>query len=472
MNHVMLSLCAALAVSLSVAESSEKKPEVREATPNYPALTVPVSSLGAAVSDGWIYVYGGHSGKTHTYSTEGVSKKFHRTSVKGGEKWEELPGGPGIQGLALVAHKGKLYRIGGMEPRNKPDEPADNHSLKSFACFDPATKKWEAMPDLPAPRSSHDAVVLGDRIYVVGGWQLAGSGQKGEWHTTSLVMDLSKKPLKWESIEQPFQRRALTAAAFQGKVYVLAGLGSNAGPELVVNVYDPTKKEWSKGPEIPGPQRNGFTPASCVAGDRLLLSTSDGIVWRMKTTGDGWEEVARLQHSRVVHRLLPVRDTFLVAVGGATREKNVGEVEVLIPGAANPNPNKKPSTSKAGEQTYCPIMRTVSVGNDSKVVEYRGVKVLLCCETCARKWKADPGAYLDKMTLPQLASMELPKRKLEQVYCPVYQDRVVSEKDPFVMYRGKKVYLFNQVAVKRWEENPKKFASVEFLPQLRGTTQR
>jgi hypothetical protein len=33
----------------------------------------------------------------------------------------------------------------------------------------------EDIAPLPAPRSSHDAVVLGNKLYVVGGWQLNGS---------------------------------------------------------------------------------------------------------------------------------------------------------------------------------------------------------------------------------------------------------------------------------------------------------
>src|SRR5262249_9389231 len=111
----------------------------------YPALPRAVSSFGAAVADGWLYVYGGHGAKTHQYSTEAVLGTFHRLKLSDPRAWEELPGGPAIQGLALVAHKGKLYRLGGMQPLNKPGEKADNHSLASCACFDPATKKWEKL---------------------------------------------------------------------------------------------------------------------------------------------------------------------------------------------------------------------------------------------------------------------------------------------------------------------------------------
>lgn len=221
--------------------------------PEYPPLPQAVSSLGAAVADGWLYVYGGHSGQAHHYSTETVVGTFRRLKLSDPKGWEDLPSGPGLQGLALVAHGGKLYRLGGMQPRNKPGEVADTVSVAACARYDPAAKKWEALPDLPEGRSSHDAVAVGDKIVVAGGWKLNGAGKKPEWHGTVLVLDLTQQPLKWQSVKQPFQRRALTAAAHGGKVYVIAGLSEGGDLERTVNVYDPAKDEWSSGPEVLGP---------------------------------------------------------------------------------------------------------------------------------------------------------------------------------------------------------------------------
>src|SRR5262245_41375437 len=136
-------------------------------------LPVKVASLGACVAGDYLYVYGGHCGKTHTYSTEDVIGRFFRVKLTGGE-WEELPSGPASQALALVAHGGRVLRIGGMQPRNRPDQPADNISLKTVAAYDPAARRWVSLPDMPAGRSSHDAVMVGDTLYVVGGWEMRG----------------------------------------------------------------------------------------------------------------------------------------------------------------------------------------------------------------------------------------------------------------------------------------------------------
>lgn len=173
-----------------------------------PPLPAAVSSLGAIACDGYAYIYGGHAGKTHSYNTKSVLGTFHRLKLDGGTKWEELPGGPILQGMNLATHGGKVYRAGGMQPRNVPGTPADNYSVAEAAVYDPKACKWEKLPDLPAGRSSHDLVTVGDKIVVVGGWTQKGKGEKSDWLDTALVLDLAATKLEWKSVPQPFQHRA------------------------------------------------------------------------------------------------------------------------------------------------------------------------------------------------------------------------------------------------------------------------
>lgn len=299
--------------------------------PALPPLPQAVSSFGAAVTDGWVYVYGGHRAKTHNYSTEAVVGTFHRLKLSAPKTWEPLPGGPPSQGLALVAHGGKLYRIGGMQPRNKPGDKADNHSLADCACFDPNVGKWMPMPDLPAPRSSHDAVVIGDKIVVVGGWNLKGAGTKSVWHSDALVLDLGKSPLQWQSIKQPFQRRALAAAAHDGKVYVIGGMTEETKTVLTTSILDPATGDWTTGPDIPSPRRNGFAPGACALDGKLYVSPSDGRVLRLDAGQKSWDEVGLLQQPRIVHRLLPGGGNALVVLGGAAGGDNIALSEVVVP---------------------------------------------------------------------------------------------------------------------------------------------
>ena len=70
------------------------------------------------------------------------------------------------------------------------------------------------------------------------------------------MLDLSAKEPEWKAIPQPFQRRALTAAAIGTKVYVLGGLGPDGGDKRV-DILDTATGKWSEGPELPGGSRVG-----------------------------------------------------------------------------------------------------------------------------------------------------------------------------------------------------------------------
>lgn len=301
--------------------------------PTWPALPQSVASHGAIVSDGWLYVYGGHTGKTHDYSTESVSGKFSRLKLDGGKTWEKLPGGSPLQGMNLAVDHGRIFRVGGMAPRNKPGEPADNHSVAEAAVFDPASSRWESLPPLPEPRSSHDVVVLDGKLYVVGGWIMRGAKEKPVWPSSALVLDLAHPNAGWKPMPQPFQRRALTAAAANGKLYVLGGLTESADAVQEVDVFDPHTGKWSKGPEYPG-NGVGFSPAACAVGGRLCLSTSDGKLHRLNAAGDAWESAGALTIPRIVHRLVPLGTDGVLAIGGASRKGDSRTVELATLSAA------------------------------------------------------------------------------------------------------------------------------------------
>jgi hypothetical protein len=287
------------------------------------------SSLGACVEGGYVYVYGGHTGRTHTYSTKTVSGGVLRMPVAGGE-WEELAPGEPVQGMALVGHAGKVYRIGGMQPRNAPEEKADNHSMASVSCYDPASKKWSALPDLPQGRSSHDAVVAGDKLYVVGGWVLDGA-KPPVWCDTVDVLDLKSPKAKWASMKQPFQRRALSAFVLGGKIHVVGGLTAK-GTTKKVDVFDPAANTWGEGPELVGADGVGFSVALCVAGGSAFVSGNDGKVYRLE--GERWKQIATQKVARFVHRLVPGGAGKLLVVGGAAHEGNARVVEeIAIPKA-------------------------------------------------------------------------------------------------------------------------------------------
>lgn len=128
----------------------------------------------------------------------------------------------------------------------------------------------------------------------------------------------------------------------------------------------------------------------------------------------------------------------------------------------------EPKPAAPAKQVYCPVMSKDELGEKPIMVEWNGVKIGLCCGTCVKKFKAEPEAYLLPELVPQLKGKELPKRKIEQVYCPVYRDKVVSSKDVSLEYKGGTVYFWNTTAKQRFEKDPEKYADAAVIPHLKG----
>lgn len=279
-----------------------------------------VTSFGAAATDDWIYVYGGHLGDAHHYHDESQANQLWRTPRQKPGTWTVVGKGPRLQGLAMVAYRGDVIRIGGFQAKNPEGKDHDLWSVAEVARFRTATKSWEELPALPEPRSSHDAVLMGDTVYVVGGWKLAG--EETTWHTTAWKLDLSAEKPRWEALPAPpFQRRALSLAQFQNKLYVIGGMNSQGGPTRAVAILDPTQGSWSSGPELIGEESmEGFGNSAFYHQGKLWVSTYSGKLQRLSDDGKQWLVDRQLKDARFFHRMIPLDAAHLVSLGGANME--------------------------------------------------------------------------------------------------------------------------------------------------------
>jgi hypothetical protein len=305
-----------------------------ESMSNLPDLPRGLTSFGAAVVGSKVYVYGGNTGRAHEYYREGQSDEFLVLDLEQPKGWRKLGTVPRRQGLAVVPHGRYVYRVGGFEALNEEGGDRDLASTRDFARFDTQTKKWEQLADLPEPRSSHDAVVIGDRLYVVGGWAL--STEESVWHDSALVADLSAEEIRWERLpDPPFHRRALAAGEHDGRLVVIGGMQEEGGPTTRTSLYDPATKTWSEGPELIAKEGMGGFGASAIRlGENLYVSTYEGSVQRLDAGAGKWTEVATLEHPRFFHRMLPTADGRLVVVGGASMTSGkIVETETLDPAA-------------------------------------------------------------------------------------------------------------------------------------------
>lgn len=291
---------------------------------------VAVASFGAVVCGDFLYFYGGNAGTAHNFSLEGQNNEFRRIKLENGSEWESLGETPRRQGLALVTHGGKVYRLGGFTARNTADKEQDIISTNEFEVFDPETKQWSKLADLPEPRSSFDAVVVGDTIYMMGGWALMGEDYDSKWHETAWKYDLASDDPQWVKLETPpFVRRANSVGHHDGTVFVIGGMGPKGGPTTQVALYDPASDSWSEGPELPGQAMDGFGSSAFNVGGDLIVSTVNGQIIKPNDDNTEWIKIKQMDAGRFFHRLVAI-DNHRFAILGGTDGKTGKLKSVLV----------------------------------------------------------------------------------------------------------------------------------------------
>lgn len=283
-----------------------------------PPLDPGITSFGAAIVGDDIYLYGGHFGKPHHYSQEGQSDQLLKLNLKSPGTWEVVSKGPRRTGLAAVAHQGKFYRVGGFEARNQEEEKQSLWSMPDFARFDPVSGQWQDLPPMPSGRSSHDAVVIGDILYVVGGWELRGDGE-AKWHDTAYSVDLSRPDPVWNELPKPpFLRRALSLGEWHGKVVAIGGMQSEGGVTTATAIFDPKSNTWSDGPKLNGEPMEGFGSSAMLCNNKLGVTTFAGNIQVLADDGSRWINTGKMTHPRFFHRMLTWDGHDALIVGGAS----------------------------------------------------------------------------------------------------------------------------------------------------------
>ena len=294
-----------------------------EAQASLPALPVEITSFGACRLGDSIYVFGGNTGSAHGYSNQSQSDALFQWNLNHSKLgWQRIATGPRLQGLGMVAHQQHLILAGGFTAMNDEGEEQDLRSQSQVQAFDVMTKAWRELPSLPQPRSSHDAALVGNTLYVVGGWNLQGSSET-LWHDTALAMDLSATPLVWKEIAKPpFTRRALALVEHEGQLFAIGGMTQDGRPTRDVTVYDPAGDTWKELPPLVGDKpMAGFGAAGWSINGQLVVTTYEGTVQVWDTAAATWRETGKTRDARFFHRLMPWRGASLVAIGGANMEQ-------------------------------------------------------------------------------------------------------------------------------------------------------
>ena len=112
----------------------------------------------------------------------------------------------------------------------------------------------------------------------------------------------------------------------------------------------------------------------------------------------------------------------------------------------------------------CPLM--IGEENDpEETVTIEGKTLDFCCGSCVSKFEENTAYYIkaskalyDKFTQEERDKLGVEKVKLlEQLRCPIYNDRIVNPNSPTAEYKGTTIYFWSTSALRRWTRDPDRY---------------
>jgi hypothetical protein len=151
------------------------------------------------------------------------------------DEWTQLPQLPvATRAAAAAALDGTNVVIGGTSPAGN-----------TAAVWAWDGTRWRAWAPLPRPVFNHAAVVVGGRLYVVGGY--AGLRERRE------VYAYDRAANRWTlATRLPRPTHAFGAVAFRGELWTIGG---RRGERILreVRIWSPRSGRWRRGPTLPKP---------------------------------------------------------------------------------------------------------------------------------------------------------------------------------------------------------------------------
>jgi N-acetylneuraminic acid mutarotase len=201
-----------------------------------PPLPVQVQEIQAAVLGGRIYVAGGFQ------SVLAIVPTVHVFDPSTGEWCEGPPLPEPRHHMALVAHDGDLYALGGMQTLAFTP-------LSTAWVLRSGAAAWEPIAPLPAPRASGAAGVIGGKIYLAAG---VGDGDGCDLTGPTFIYDPATDTWEDDGPAIPTPREHVAAVVHGGELFVFGGRLCGLDSHMpTVEAFDPEAGDWRTLPDMP-----------------------------------------------------------------------------------------------------------------------------------------------------------------------------------------------------------------------------
>ena len=215
-------------------------------------MPTPRTNAKAAVVNGTIYVFGGYNSKDrflqnwkmadHVEAYDPLTDTWTRK--------KEMPVSRFYFGLGVVA--GNVYLIGGTTGLGE----GQAQRMDRVDIYDPATDTWAKGPKMPTRRNPGGVAVVGTRIYVIGGegWPLPQGWGAGPFLGSIEAYDPIHR--QWQKKRDLLEIKNWFSSAVVGDaIYLIGGYTLEGGLQQLatVNVYHPRTETWREISALPDP---------------------------------------------------------------------------------------------------------------------------------------------------------------------------------------------------------------------------
>ena len=216
-----------------------------------------------------------------------------------------------------------------------------DESLSTCEYYDANTAVWKDFPAIPNGRHASGAAMVGNKVYIVGGFKPSYGSFKATHELFSIDVsgnehDLSSE--KWVPLAPMSQaRRSFACVSHSKHIYVFGGCDAKGNAIDTAKRYNTETDEWTDLPAMP--EKRCWCAAGCV-GDKIYIFGGDdnkkkiyGKTLVYNTTGENepWESSTDLDMMTPRSKLtVVVKDHFILAIGGESSNPNKDlSIEVL-----------------------------------------------------------------------------------------------------------------------------------------------
>lgn len=144
------------------------------------------------------------------------------------------------QNLPALVLGDRIYLVGGV---GRPTSVTS--TLRDVSVYLPMTDSWEVGTPMPSPRSYSGGAVVGDRIYIVGGFS------RGDFASSRLWIYDGVEDVWSRGARIPTRRAAHAVVELDGMIYAIGGMDRVVGDKNSVERYDPSTDQWTDVPPLP-----------------------------------------------------------------------------------------------------------------------------------------------------------------------------------------------------------------------------